>query len=750
MAISLPIWSDDFLERDIRNQPEYRACVENSADFDAFAALARKAINDFQGVEQANEDLTIQLLIGPILDALGWSSRFAKLRLTSQDEVDLTLYADADASAQLLSEPPRARVLGATGIVECKRWRRDFDSTGSGSSGGNRRNETAAQQIQRYLLIGAADSGEALRWGMLTNGARWRLYSARARPRERCWEIDLEALLAATDLFSQVLDEDAAHRLRTAWLLLRRDSWVAADGERETFLDRLLDAGKRRDAQIADDLSDVIFRNVYPQIVTLFWRKRPDADADAIARAALLFLYRLLFIYYAEDRGMLDTENERYRPYSLRYGVRDPVAQAHGASGAFSTTSDRYWHHLSTLRRIVDQGDSGIGQPAYNGGLFGSGHAILDEIELSDAELAPIIYQLSHTSGGVYVSYRNLEVQQLGSIYERLLERVPRHEPDGEITVAISPYARKDSGSYYTPQELVDLIVEQTLRPLVEERVRAFRDDPREANDPAEAVLRLRVLDPAMGSGHFLITAIDWLAEQLAALVYREWDEQPGYVSPVLERIWRLQERLPGIDERTLLQRMALKRCVYGVDKNPMAVELARVALWLHSFTGELPLPYLEHRVVSGDSLLGIRGAQAQAYIDEWGYNPLGDDFERDTAQAAANVAEADEQLDLDLDGIARSRRVQNSAAFRVLESHRSVLDLVAGLRWLTAGMTARDRRAFHEPLAALLDGDPLRAIAVLHNGENDEGKTPATEPYRRFATPPKRSPGVSASCTGN
>ena len=450
-----------------------------------------------RSIHGPDEEITIERAISPILDVLGWSARLPKRSLTSRDEVDLTLHSDAEDAERLLAESERKQVLGATGIVECKRWQRDFDASGTG---GGRGSETAAQQIQRYLLIAGADSNESLRWGILTNGARWRVYSYRARPRERTWEIDLASLLMRTDLFSQVLDEVANHQLRTAFLLLRRDSWIPQEGERETFLDRLLEEGRRRDAELADDLSDVIFEHVYRDIVKLFWSKQPDAESDAIARAALLFLYRLLFIYYAEDRGMLNTDDPNYRPLSLRYGVRDPVAEQHGKA-EFATRSTRYWRHLKELTGIIDQGEHGLGLPAYNGGLFAQGHAILDEIELSDAELAPIIHDLSHTPDGTYVSYRNLEVQQLGSIYERLLEQVPWRDEDGEADVRPSPYARKDSGSYYTPQELVDLIVEQTLRPLIDERIAAFRANPTVDNDPAQAVLRLRVLDPADGLG---------------------------------------------------------------------------------------------------------------------------------------------------------------------------------------------------------------------------------------------------------
>ena len=725
-----PLWSDAFLEQEIREQPEYQAITRDSSEFDAFVAAARSALASMQGVHEPDERTTIDRVIKPLLTALGWPATLEALSLTSRDEVDLAIFSEAEEAERLLARSERDQVLGATGIVECKRWSRDFDRGGTGAPAPNRRGESAAQQIQRYLLTAGTDSNESVRWAILTNGARWRLYSYRARPRERTWQIDLNALLVSADIFESVLSEPKLHELRVAWLLLRRDSWVPAEGERETLLDRLLALGRRNDAQLANDLSDVVFKNVYPDIVKLFWSKQPEARAEAVARAALTFLYRLLFIYYAEDRGLLDTEDPRYRPHSLRYSVRDPVHEQHGKAD-FSTVSTEFWQRLQYLRAVIDQGDASIGQPAYNGGLFAPIYAIVDEITLSDAELAPIIRDLSHTSSGTYVSYRNLEVQQLGSVYERLLEQIPRRDDDNQIDVTTSPYARKDSGSYYTPQELVDLIVEQTLTPLVEERIEAFRADPIEANDPAEAVLKLTILDPAMGSGHFLITAIDWLTERLFALVDREWDEAPhGYVSPLREQLWRLQETYPDLSDLTLLQRMVLKRCIYGVDKNPMAVELAKVALWLHTFSGELPLPYLDHRIIAGDSLLGIRGEQAREYISAWGRYPLNDSFERNNAQAIPHHLALNDTLDLTIAQIGDTRNSHRDARLLVRDQI-APLNLVAGLRWLSAGMKKRERTEFHAPLAEVLAGHPARAVAILRIGENDEGLTPTTPEYR-------------------
>ena len=204
----------------------------------------------------------------------------------------------------------------------------------------------------------------------------------------------------------------------------------------------------------------------------------------------------------------------------------------------------------------------------------------------------------------------------------------------------LNSYARKDSGSFFTPQELVDLIVERTLRPLAEERRAKFEKKAaelksdrrpkaeREAElrklDPAEAVLGLKVLDPAMGSGHFLVTAVDFLSDYIADMVeyvpaVPEWLDGE-YVSPLVERVaavrrdilqrarasnWVMDEAL--LTDQAIIRRMVLKRCIYGVDKNSLTVELAKVSLWLHSFTVGAPLSFLDHHLRSGDALVGLR-----------------------------------------------------------------------------------------------------------------------------------------------
>ena len=412
------------------------------------------------------------------------------------------------------------RYLDALAIEESKRFGLPLDNR-DGSDRVQR--GTPHGQILRYLSTAESVTDGRIRWGILTNGGVWRLYDYRARPRASgYYEADLADLL-------QPGNEDA---LRVFHLLFRRASFVKPreSGTATTFLERALAEGKRYEEQVAQDLSGVVFERVFPNLVDAITRES-ESDLVESRDAALIFLYRLLFVLYAEDRGLLPVNDVRYDDYGLRKRVRDDIARRMADEDTFSARAANYWNRLADLFRIIDEGDTSIGLPPYNGGLFALEAApLLNTVRLSDAEIAPIIHDLSHArdAQGVrhFVNYRDMSVQQLGSIYERLLEREPVRDDEGKIVVRPNSYARKDSGSFYTPQELVDLIVERTLKPLAEERLsdfkkkaaelasdrrpRAQRQDELRKLDPAEAVLDLKVLDPAMGSGHFLVTAVDF------------------------------------------------------------------------------------------------------------------------------------------------------------------------------------------------------------------------------------------------
>ena len=377
----------------------------------------------------------------------------------------------------------------------------------------------------------------------------------------------------------------------------------------------------------------------------------------------------------------------------------------------------------------------------------------MNRVRLPDDVVADVVYGLSHTETNGqprYVNYRDMSVQQLGSIYERLLEREPVLKADGQVQIVPNPYARKDSGSFYTPQDLVDLIVDQTLTPLIQERLDAFeakatelRSDRRPKSDrraelsrvdPAEAVLDLKVLDPAMGSGHFLVTAVDYLTDTIADLIepapeLTEWlTDDDAYQSPLLERVaairdairqrgeefgWRVDEA--QLSEQAIIRRLVLKRCIYGVDKNPLTVELAKVSLWLHSFTVGAPLSFLDHHLRTGDSLLGLGVLEAHKDFEQLG------GLSASSTIAAAEAATAGmlriEQLsDADLGEVRQSAGLFHQVE-QATAKLRGVLDFLCGLRWQTVGMNRRAQTHVNRLLAEALARQPDAAFDLLASG---------------------------------
>ena len=743
-----------FLTDGIRTTPECQASVDDSQEFKAFRKGVSEAFASFAGYSEPNEAFTEQDLVRPILELLGWTAYMPQQGSARNEDIpDHLLFEDEWAKARAASrKKPADRFQDALLIEESKRYglpleyRDKEDKVQTNSPHG---------QILRYLSTAGYATDDRIRWGILTNGAVWRLYDSRTRPRSSAFfEVDVPA----------ILEDDQQDELRTFFLLFRRRAFTLDEGATTTFVETALAEGRRYEERVAQDLSGVVFRKIYPSLVTALAEKS-DAPLSEVRDAALIFLYRLLFVLYAEDRGLLPVNDALYADYGLRKRVRDNIARKTADRITFSDMATVYYDHLASLFGQIGHGDRSIGLPPYNGGLFSTGAApLLETARLADSVIAPIVYGLSHTNGTFsngpgtghteakprFVNYRDMSVQQLGSIYERLMEREPVREDDGTITVRPNPYARKDSGSFYTPQELVDLIIDQTLKPLAEERLRAFEARAKELKsdrrpkaqrrkdleelDPAEAVLELKVLDPAMGSGHFLVSAVDFLSDYISDLLeytaeVPDW-LNGGYESPLVKRIAAIREDIvkrateshwimdeSQLTDQAIIRRMVLKRCIYGVDKNPLTVELAKVSLWLHSFTVGAPLSFLDHHLRCGDSLIGLRVAEASKYLSEWG-GLFASSAIAGAESSATLMHDIEEMSDADV------AEVQASAAlFSDVEAGtsdlRGLLDFVCGLRWQTAGMKVKQRKDFEAPLVETLSQDPDNTFDLLANGPN-------------------------------
>ena len=643
MSIDTPfrgsLFANDFLCESIIGSPDWQA-IDDSA-LNSLKASVRDVFDGFPIAGSPNESQTEDDLIWPVLLQLGWKASLRQQNLSAQGREDVPdglLFTDAAAKdrANGFTEEWKRYEFGLA-VVESKRWLRPLDRRS-----GRRGEENApSTQMLRYLRrVDDLTTGK-LRWGILTNGARWRLYYQGSRSvSEQFFEVDLAALLnlpGHNEGLFPLTDAARHHGLKVFVLVFRREAFVAGTTDPRTFHQRAIEEGRFYEERVAASLSGLVFGQVFPGLARAIAADVPEAPLPKVREAALILLYRLLFILYAEDRDLLPVRNKRYDDYALREKVRGDVGQRKDRDDVFSASAARYWSAIDDLCRAIDQGDASIGLPPYNGGLFDRQRVpLLTNIRLGDEVMAEAIDALSFEqtpNGRRYINYRDLGVQQLGSIYERLLE----HEivrDDGEIAVRPNVFARKGSGSYYTPDDLVGLILKETIEPLVRSRMDDFTaknaelatshlpEDRRIGQlkqlDPAERLLELKICDPAMGSGHFLVNLVDHLADRVITALAEAEASVDDYISPLTERIDVIRNKIMDnaekrgwtidaeqLDDRHIVRRMVLKRCVYGVDKNPMAVELAKVALWLHTFTVGAPLSFLDHHLRCGDSLSG-------------------------------------------------------------------------------------------------------------------------------------------------
>ena len=731
----------------------------DAAGLDPLARDLRAIAGRLPAVAQPNESQTEDDLIWPVLHRLGWTASLRQQNLEPRGRhvPDGLLFAGDEAKRRanaVRAEWERYR-FGAA-VVESKRWRRPLDRR----SGRPDERTAPSSQILRYLRRVDDLTHGALRWGILTNGAQWRLYYAGAQSvSEQFFEIDLAAALGLDgdgELFA-LPAEERRRELTLFALFFGRGAFAPAAADARTFHQRALDESRLYQERVTAGLSNVVFREVFPRLARAIAAAAPGEPLDAVRDATLILLYRLLFILYAEDRGLLPVGDLRYGRYALRGRVREDVGARKDRRDVFSAVTAEYQAAVDDLCRIIDGGDPAAGLPACDGGLFDRTRVpLLDRIRLGDDVMADVVDALSFekTDGGRrYVNYRDLNVLQLGSIYERLLEhevaRVERADGDGEIVVRLNLFARKDSGSYYTPDDLVGLIVRETVGPLIDARRAAFearaqalarsrrrktdRLDALRRLDPAERILDLRVCDPAMGSGHFLVGLVDYLADRVIAAMADAEAAVDGYVSPLTERIddvrrtirqnaerfgWALDPAL--LDDRRIVRRIVLKRSVYGVDKNPMAVELAKVSLWLHTFTAGAPLSFLDHHLRCGDSLFGAWAHQGFEAAQRYGgalflHEPL-----NRATRAALSMRTIEDLTDAEI------AEAERSADFfaqvdEMTAPLAAFLSLVHAFDWLT-GTDADDERAWSALLSSAF-GDPVEIAA---------GKAPANGPPDR------------------
>lgn len=491
-----------------------------------------------------------------------------------------------------------------------------------------------------------------LEWGLLTNGKRWRiLHRDEPQPYETFLEIDLDRILrdqakGAYHIFHQFLkaqnfkgDEKGKCRF---------DHYKKQSRDKVDYIEKeLANALKPREEGGKGVLSDICLGYVQ-ELRREGMIDFSDEDLrKKIYHGAMLYMFRLLFLFYADARGLLSGENRLW----LESGKK--MSRGLHAQGAAQPENYALWRQFDDIFVDIDQ--------TYNGGLFSPQESeytrFISETRIADLHLASAIYYLTtyreRSGEEKAISYRDMAVRHLGTLYEGLLEHklyiaeedtevifskgkirfIPvsqggklapgRSIKAGQVYFAGDPAERKSSGSYFTPEDVVNYLVSKTVgeklqdikQDFLDKEERNFRaytqavdEDERQSLSSLleenartfvrEKVLELSVLDPAMGSGHFLVNATNLIANFITE-VLNETDIKGSLESGA--GYWR---------------RWVVENCIYGVDLNPLAVELAKLSLWILSMAKNQPLSFLNHHLKCGNSLVGAR-------LEEIGNYPL-------------------------------------------------------------------------------------------------------------------------------
>lgn len=481
--------------------------------------------------------------------------------------------------------------------------------------------------------LSKADS-ENLDWVLVLQGDRLRLYPTRTgvgvgrRGRTETY-IELQTSLLAED--------------NLAYLSLIFSAEALKPGG---SVEGLLADSRRFASSLAEGLRDRIYDSVMPRLAQGVAKARgltkpTTADLDLTYQMALTVLFRLLFVAYAEDRDLLPyRHSEAYRVRSLKHKAQELAANPILAE---VTPGTRHWDEVERIWTAISVGDAELSVPAYNGGLFTSDRTVsaagaaLVTLKLPNEVFEPALRDLllSDVAGQLQpVDFRSLGVREFGTIYEGLLEselsvadqdlsvdRKGSYVPvraaavpvvhEGDIYLHDRSGARKASGSYFTKSFAVEHLLDRALVPALNDHL--ARVATMDEAGAAEAFFDFRVADIAMGSGHFLVAAVDRIEKAFTDYLAKDGARGAAGIRAELARLKEAAKQGLGdmadqmaFEDSQLLRRLIARRCIYGVDLNPLSVQLARLAIWIHTFVPGLPLSVLDHNLVNGNALVGV------------------------------------------------------------------------------------------------------------------------------------------------
>jgi len=530
------LFSANYLRRHFPGHEAFPKAEEVSELYDS---ARRRWEENADGLRNQSEAYTRTEFLDSLLAGLGWQFiPEAQLpRGTKLEKPDYCLFPDAARRQQAAAQTTNTATFAfADSVLEAKRWGHSLDKVSERETPGR----FPAEQIESYLHAAKDETGRRFfNWAILSNGARWRLYTEHAG-NGASFEftlVDSRGQFCALDDF----------RLFAA---LFRPTAFSREPDGRCLLDRVREESLTRQLELEEDLRDRIF-DVLEDLANAFRDHAPNAitpaDYPALYQASLIFLYRLLFVLYAESRELLPVFLPPREGASILYRNRFSLAALvsrlkQPAPDFQSATLYDLYQRLIDLFHLINGDNEALNREAkvtrYNGGLFDlNEHPLIERWRIPDRALAHVLQQLVFAQPPASghrrqqqivtdetVDYASLEVRQLGDIYEGLLGAHLEPDTSGRLSLRNEKGENHRDGIYYTPDWVVNYLVRETLQPLLDEidasaevqaSLRHRNEQERRNNAFANAVLRLNVLDPAMGSGHFLVRATEFLGDAI-------------------------------------------------------------------------------------------------------------------------------------------------------------------------------------------------------------------------------------------
>lgn len=598
------LFSDYYIEKKLSKDLTFEKITKESENI--LEKVLKIYQNNKSSLKIKDESSLEEDFIKPILSELGhtWDVQCPLVsHMGVEEKPDYALFPNSEIKQMAQKqEDSDLYFKKSIGLIEAKKWIKNLDK-------GYKRNPSL--QIKRYLRLTQVE------WGILTNGKKWRLYNKKSSFSSNVYlELDLEEILEYNnDLFEYF------------YAFFSHDAFKKENGE--CFLDHV----HEQNIQFSSEVKKELDKNVYKALKTLTqgflnYSKNDlhKEDLDIIHDNCLIILYRLLFLFYAESKKLLS-----YSKHSERYSIvkiSDEVSKEVKKSATFAPLENRYWQRLKKTFNLIDQGSEEVlgekGIPAYNGGLFDKDqYPFLNNKEIGDTYIVKAIHLLAYrrkNNNFSRVDYATLKIKHLGAIYEKLLEYKLKiadsnlgikngeyYEAEypseikiqkGDVYLLTDKGERKATGSYFTPDYIVQYIVEKMIGSVIEKRISIAREN---GVSEAKEILNLKILDPAMGSGHFLVDSVEFMAEEFLKALERDHESR--------ERTDESNNKAMSIEEFPYdiewAKRKIVQNCIFGVDKNPLATELAKVALWLTTISMGKPLSFLDHHLKVGNSLIG-------------------------------------------------------------------------------------------------------------------------------------------------